>query len=170
AASLGISTQQLTQDWSDVNYSSARSAMLEAWKTLTRRRDDFANGFAQPILSCFIEELHDLGEVPLPDGAPDFLAAKAAYCRAQWMGPGRGWVDPVAEKKGAILGMEAGLSTLEMEAAENVGEDWEELLDQRQREREAYIERGLPIPTWLQAENFAPDQPTANQQQKPEAQ
>ncbi|HHL2458593.1 phage portal protein [Yersinia enterocolitica] len=165
AASLGISTQQLTQDWSDVNYSSARSAMLEAWKTLTRRRDDFAAGFAQPILSCFIEELHDLGEVPLPDGAPDFLTAKAAYCRAQWMGPGRGWVDPVAEKKGAILGMEAGLSTLEMEAAENVGEDWEELLDQRQREREAYIERGLPIPTWLQADTFAPDQ-----QQKPEAQ
>ncbi|HFV9182051.1 TPA: phage portal protein, partial [Yersinia enterocolitica] len=109
--------------------------------------------------------LHDLGEVPLPDGAPDFLTAKAAYCRAQWMGPGRGWVDPVAEKKGAILGMEAGLSTLEMEAAENVGEDWEELLDQRQREREAYIERGLPIPTWLQADTFAPDQ-----QQKPEAQ
>ncbi|CQD73237.1 Uncharacterised protein [Yersinia enterocolitica] len=75
----------------------------------------------------------------------------------------------MAEKKGAILGMEAGLSTLEMEAAENVGEDWEELLDQRQREREAYIERGLPIPTWLQAETFAPDQPTANQQHKPEA-
>ncbi|EPE9889359.1 phage portal protein [Yersinia ruckeri] len=164
AAALGISTQQLTQDWSDVNYSSARSAMLEAWKTLTRRRDDFAAGMAQPILSCFIEELHDLGEVPLPAGAPDFLAAKAAYCRAQWMGPGRGWVDPVAEKKGAILGMEAGLSTLEMEAAENVGEDWEELLDQRQRERQAYIERDLPIPTWLQAETFAPDQ-----QQKPEA-
>jgi capsid protein len=56
AAALGISTQQLTQDWSDVNYSSARSAMLEAWKTLTRRRTDFASGFAQPIFSSFIEE------------------------------------------------------------------------------------------------------------------
>lgn len=113
AAATGISTQQLTQDWSDVNYSSARAAMLEAWKTLTRRRDDFAAGFAQPILSCFIEELHSLGEVPLPAGAPDFLEARAEYVRAKWMGPGRGWVDPVAEKKGAILGLEAGMSTLE---------------------------------------------------------
>ena len=156
AAALGISTQQLTQDWSDVNYSSARSAMLEAWKTLTRRRDDFANGFAQPIFSSFIEELHDLGEVPLPAGAPEFLAAKAAYCRTQWMGPGRGWVDPVAEKKGAILGMESGMSTLEMEVSENVGEDWEELLDQRARELEAIKERGLPVPSWAQADTFAP--------------
>jgi capsid protein len=29
------------------------------------------------------------------------------------MGP-RGWVDPVAEKKGAILGLDAGLSTLKL--------------------------------------------------------
>lgn len=164
AAATGLSTQQVTQDWSDVNYSSARSALLEAWKTLTRRRTDYANGTAQPVLSAFIEELHDTQDLPLPAGAPDFLEAKTAYCRAQWMGPGRGWVDPVAEKKGAILGMEAGLSTLEIEAAENVGEDWEELLDQRQREIAAYKERGLPLPSWAQADAFAPEP------QKPEVQ
>lgn len=157
AAAIGISTQQLTQDWSDVNYSSARGAMLEAWKTLTRRRDDFATGFAQPILMNFIEELHALGEVPLPSGAPDFISARAGYSRARWMGPGRGWVDPVAEKKGAILGLDAGLSTLEMELAENAGEDWEEILDQRQSEIRACQERGIPLPSWLQADQFAQD-------------
>lgn len=161
AAATGISTQQLTQDWSDVNYSSARAAMLEAWKTLTRRREDFAAGFAQPILSCFIEELHSLGEVPLPAGAPDFLEARAEYVRAKWMGPGRGWVDPVAEKKGAILGLEAGMSTLEKEVAENDGEDWEEVMDQRAREIEACKERGLPLPSWAQADTFAPNQKEA---------
>ena len=57
-------------------------------------------------------------------------------------GASRGWVDPVAEKKGAILGMDAGLSTLEMESAENAGEDWEEMLDQRAREIAAFKERG----------------------------
>ncbi|WP_440496079.1 phage portal protein, partial [Serratia sarumanii] len=157
AAATGLSTQQVTQDWSDVNYSSARSAMLEAWKTLTRRRDDFSVGFAQPILSAFIEEIHDAEDLPLPSGAPHFLDARAAYCRARWMGPGRGWVDPVAEKKGAILGMDAGLSTLEMESAENAGEDWEEMLDQRAREIAAFKERGLPVPSWAQAEILAPE-------------
>ncbi|MCW0353953.1 phage portal protein [Pantoea ananatis] len=157
AAATGLSTQQVTQDWSDVNYSSARSAMLEAWKTLTRRRDDFSSGFAQPILSAFIEEIHDTEDLPLPRNAPDFIDARAAYCRARWMGPGRGWVDPVAEKKGAILGLDAGISTLELEVAENVGEDWEEIMDQRKREIDACVERGLPLPSWAQADVFAPE-------------
>jgi capsid protein len=131
--------------------------MLEAWKTLTRRRADFSVGFAQPILTAFIEELHDVADLPLPAGAPHFLDARTAYCKANWLGPGRGWVDPVAEKKGAILGMEAGLSTLEIEAAENVGEDWEELLDQRASEKKALEDRGLKPFTWMQADVLAPE-------------
>jgi len=149
-AATGLSTQQITQDWSSVNYSSARAAMLEAWKTLTRRRHEFAVGTAQPIATCFVEEIHSLGGVPLPDGAPDFLTARTAYSHAQWIGPGRGWVDPVAEKEGAILGMDAGMSTLEMEAAENVGEDYEILLEQRALERKKFVRLGLPLPEWLQ--------------------
>ncbi len=149
-AATGLSTQQITQDWSSVNYSSARAAMLEAWKTLTRRRHEFAIGTAQPIATCFVEEIHSLGGVPLPAGAPDFLTARTAYSHAQWIGPGRGWVDPVAEKEGAILGMDAGMSTLEMEAAENVGEDYEILLEQRALERKKFVTLGLPLPEWLQ--------------------
>ena len=57
------------------------------------------------------------------------------------------------------------MSTLEMEVSENVGEDWEELLDQRAREIEAFKERGIPVPSWAQADVFAP-QPKNN----PEAQ
>jgi len=151
-AATGLSTQQLTQDWSDVNYSSARAAMLEAWKTLTRRRHDFATGTAQPVATCFVEEIHAIGGVPLPPGAPDFLDARTAYSNAKWMGPGRGWVDPVAEKKGAILGMDAGMATLEMEVGENVGEDWESVLDQRKIEVDRYKQLGLAVPEWAQEE------------------
>jgi lambda family phage portal protein len=35
AAGTGMSAQQISQNWSEVNYSSYRAAMLEAWKTLT---------------------------------------------------------------------------------------------------------------------------------------
>lgn len=103
SSGTGLSPQQVTQDWSDVNYSSARSSLLEAWKTLTRRRDDFSMGTAQPLLTAFVEEVHDNEDLPLPSGAPDFIDARAAYSRARWMGPGRGWVDPVAEKKAPFL-------------------------------------------------------------------
>lgn len=150
AAGMGMSSQQLSQDWSDVNYSSARAALLEAWKTLQRRRSDFAIGFATQIYAAFIEESLDVDEYPWPAGVEplDFIENRAALSRCNWMGPGRGWVDPVAEKQGAVLGMQAGLSTLEIEAAEGSGEDWEEILDQREREVKAFQERGLEVPTW----------------------
>lgn len=151
-AATGLSTQQVTQDWSDVNYSSARAAMLEAWKTLSRRRHDFATGTAAPVASCFVEEVHSLGGVPLPAGAPEFVEARTAYSHAKWMGPGRGWVDPVAEKKGAILGLDAGMSTLEKEVGDSEGEDWEEVIDQRAIEQKRFESRGLSLPEYLQGE------------------
>lgn len=150
ASALGLSAQQVSQDWSDVNYSSARAALLEAWKTMRRRRDDFAAGFGQPIWTAFVEEAFDGDDIRavLPAGAPDFIECRHAYARARWLGPGRGWIDPVAEKEGAILGLAAGLSTLEDEVAENEGRDWEEILDQQAREREAFAERGMPVPDY----------------------
>ncbi|MGC8698391.1 MAG: phage portal protein, partial [Halothiobacillus sp.] len=153
AAGTGLSAQQVSNNWSDVNYSSARGALLEAWKTLSRRRDEFTSHFCQPVFAAFLEELFDRGELPLPDNAPDFIEARGAYARARWMGPGRGWIDPVKEKEGSILGMDGGLSTLENEAAENAGEDWEEILDQRAREISAFKERGMIAPTWAGIDN-----------------
>lgn len=148
SAATGLSAQQISNNWSDVNYSSARGALLEAWKTLNRRRIDFGHGFGQPIWCAHMEEQFEVDSLPLPKGAPDFMECRAAYSAAKWMGPGRGWIDIVKERQGAILGMDSGLSTLEQECADNSGEDWEENLDQRARELEAYRERGLQPPSW----------------------
>lgn len=149
ATGTGMATMELSNDWSDVNYSSARGALLVAWKTLRRRREEYAIGFANPIRMAHVEEVMEVEKLPLPAGAPAFLDARDAYCRCTWIGPGRGWVDPVAEKEGAVLGMEAGLGTLENEAAESSGEDWEDLLDQRKIENDGFRERGLEPPSWL---------------------
>lgn len=147
AAATGLSAQQLSNNWSDVNYSSARGALLEAWKTMERRRYDYATGFAQPILMAFLEESFEVDDYPLPASAPDFIECRAMYARADWMGPGRGWVDPVDEKKGAILGMDGALSTLQRECAEQ-GLDYEEVLEQRKRELEEFRRLGLDPPSW----------------------
>jgi capsid protein len=86
-------------------------------------------------------------ELPLPNGAPDFIEAATAYAGCSWLGPARGWVDPVKEPQGSILKMDASLTTLKQEAAEQ-GSDWEELLDQRQIEIEAFKARNIPLPEW----------------------
>lgn len=149
ASGAGVSAQQVSNDWSDVNYSSARAALLEAWKTLDRRRTNLAIGFASPLRAAWLEEAMDLEELPMPRGAvPEFIDCRAAYARCRWLGPGRGWIDPVAEKQGSVLGMDAGLSTLEDEVAEYAGGDWEERVDQRAIEVQRFRDRGLPVPTW----------------------
>jgi len=147
AAAAGISAEQVTQDWSKTNYSSARAALLESWKTLTRRNTEFKIGSATPMYSSWLHEAMDNGDLPLPAGAPDFIEARTAYSRCDWLGVARGWVDPVKEKQGAILGMDAGLSTLQRECAEQ-GLDYEEIIEQRAREVELFKEKGLPPPNW----------------------
>src|SRR5690606_6581458 len=108
-------------------------------------RHAFAQGFARPIFAAWLEEAIARGEVKLPPGAPDFWEAKAAYCRCRWIGPGRGWVDPVKEAQASQIRMEIGLSTLEDEAAEQ-GRDYQEIIDQRARERREWAAAGLPDP------------------------
>ena len=172
ASAAGLSAQQVSQDWSDVNYSSARGALLEAWKTLDRRRIDFSIGFARPLRSAWLEECHEVDKLPMPNGViPDYAEARGAFGRAMWLGPGIGWMDPVAEKEGAIMGMGAGLSNLELEAGVQ-GLDWEENLDQLAREKAAFESRGLEAPTsWLagmtkqgQQQRQAGQGPAADQQ------
>lgn len=162
ASQTGLSAQQMSHDWSDVNYSSARAALLEAWKTLERRRHDFGQGFCSPVVGSWMEESMEVDDYPLPAGAPEFMECRAMYARTEWMGPGRGWIDPVDEKKGAILGMDGGLSTLQRECAEQ-GLDWEEVLDQREREIKAFADRGIPVPTWAGVANVQKEPKSAEE-------
>jgi len=148
AAATGLSAQQLSNDWSDVNYSSARGALLEAWKTLSRRRHDFGVGFGQPIVAAFAEEAMEVDDLPLPAGAPAFHLFRGAYTRAKWMGPGRGVIDSLKERQGAVLGMDSGLSTLEDEAGEMGGSDWRENVAQRAIEIQRFKDHGIALPQW----------------------
>ncbi|ANN70905.1 phage portal protein [Bordetella bronchialis] len=150
SAATGLAAQQISQNWAEVNYSAYRSAMLEAWKTFARRRAGFAAGQAQPVYTAWLEESMDVDDYPMPAGAPDFIEARFAYSRAKWMGPGRGLVDIVKERQGAILGIDGGMSSLEDECAEISGTDWRDVADRRAIERERYARLGLPIPAALQ--------------------
>ena len=90
------SAQQVSNDWSDVNYSSARAALLEAWKTMTRRRHDFSHGFAGPMRSAWLEEAMSVDDLPLPRGVvPEtFAECRSAYSRCRWLGPADGLDQP----------------------------------------------------------------------------
>lgn len=147
AAGTGQSFEQVATNYSQTNYSSARAALLDAWKSLVTSRTLFTEGWCRPAYLCWLEEAFDRGIIRPPKGAPSFHEAITAYTAGRWLGPGRGWIDPTKEAQGAQMRMDSAISTLEVECAE-YGLDWEEVLDQRALEQAAMRERGLLPQRW----------------------
>ncbi|RVM17661.1 phage portal protein [Sinorhizobium meliloti] len=146
ASTVGLTYEQLTMDWSQVNYSSARAAILEIWRGLTARKDMFAAQFMNQVYRAWLEEAFDKRIIRLPGVAVSFEAAPAAWSRVDWIGPARGWVDPEKEAKAAGLRLDLGISHLEKECAEQ-GMDWKQVARKRARERRFLASLGLSFPT-----------------------
>lgn len=137
---LDMPYELLMKDFSKTNYSSARAAMLEAWRSFNRRRDWLGTQWMDPIFGLFLEEMVNAGRIE----APDFYQNRWYYQRCKWIGPGRGWVDPVKEADASVLRVDSNLSTLEQECAEQ-GLDWEDVLEQRAMEIEKLKELGFTV-------------------------
>ena len=133
AGGFNMTYEQFSRDYSKTNYSSARAAMLEAWKFFSGRRKFIAGAIATQYMAAWLEEAMDKGIVATPAGAPDFLDAKAAYCQCVWIGPGRGHIDPLKEEQAIGEAFNNNTTTLEKECAEK-GLDWEEVIEQRAAE------------------------------------
>jgi lambda family phage portal protein len=133
AASLGISYEQLSMDWSQTNYSSARAALNEVWRGIQRLRSVLISQFALPVFAAVLEDALDNDLIEIPRGCADFYDRPAAWLRAEWIGPGRGYIDPVKEAQASSERIKGRTSTLEREAAEQ-GLDWEMVLEQQARE------------------------------------
>lgn len=143
ATGLNMPYELIFRDFSKTNYSSARAAMLEAWRYFIAVRDFVANHWAQIVYELWFEEAVNRDRIP--DCRPDdYYDNQVAWTRCRWIGAGRGWVDPLKEAKAATERL-ATVSTLEDEAAEQ-GKDWDEQLEQKAEENERARELGLPLP------------------------
>lgn len=139
-ASLGLPYELIAKDFSKTNYSSARAALLEGRRMFKTWRAWFANRMCQPIYELVMEEAFLRGNFE----ATDFYNLRHEWCRAQWIGGGWGWVDPVKEIEASQKAIDFGLSTMAEEAAAQ-GRDWEEILEQRKREQDKIAEIDVEI-------------------------
>lgn len=127
------------------SYSASRASMLEAWRYFLSRRKWVVDQFCKPIYETWFYEAVAIGRIPAPGfltGGPEI---RQAYLGARWVGPPRGMIDEVKEVEGAEKRMEAGLSSLEDEAAALTGNDWEKTHAQRVKEVTKRREAGLEI-------------------------
>jgi lambda family phage portal protein len=137
AASLGLSYEQFSRDYTKTNYSSARASMGETWKFMNSRKKIVADRFASSIYALWLEEEINAGNIVLPAGkTKDWFyepLVKDALTSAEWIGASRGQIDEKKETEAAILRIKNGLSTYEIEIA-RLGGDWREVFDQRAEE------------------------------------
>jgi hypothetical protein len=141
-ASVGMPYEVVAKDFSKTNYSSARAALLEAWRVYQLYRVWMERHLCQPVWRMVLEEAWLRGELALPKGGPDFYEGLAEYTHATWIGPPRGHVDPVKEMTANIEGLNNNILTLSDLAAEQ-GKDWETQVEQRGRETRRVTGEGL---------------------------
>lgn len=143
ATGLDIPREVLLKHFSS-SYSASRAALLDFWRVVRVRRDFMATYFCEPVKQLWLEEAVAIGRIP----APGFFAdprLRQAYSRVSWIGDGPGSIDPEKEVNAATKRINAGISTLEKEAAAYDGGDWEANIKQRTKESQMMKEAGLIV-------------------------
>lgn len=158
--SMGLPYELIMKDFSKTNYSSARAALMEAWRFFAGRRKWLTQYWCQPAYELWFEEAVARGDIE----APDFDANRQYYTRCEWIGDGRGFIDPKKEAEAAEKRIQIGISSLAKECAEQ-GSDWEEVMEQRAVEADRAKQLGLPMP-WEINQGGAPLQDRASEEQE----
>jgi len=145
ARCIGVSFEQLSGDYRNATYSSVRMSIAQQWPLLLYRRKNIAARLPQAAFEAWLEEQVLTGQIEFPGGPEAFLANRYLATRAEWRGPGKPTADELKTARATEIELKLGLLTLESAAAER-GHDWEDLADQRARERARYEALGLDYP------------------------
>lgn len=133
AAALGIPYESLSKDFSETNYSSMRAALNESWKLYGFYRKWFSRLYTQPIWEMLIEEAYLRNHLGLADAIDSlnpkmgFYEGRQYWTSAAWIGPAKGFIDPVKEIQATILALQNRLTTYGEAWAERGG-DFEDAL------------------------------------------
>ncbi len=148
AAALNVSYEQLSRDFTQTNYSSARAAMGETQKTMATRKKRVADATADFVYRLWLEEAINYNQIEALKrrNVPKFYDGlnAEAYSACEWIGAGLGQIDPLKETQAAILRVKSGFSTKEIEISKMSGSDWRKISRQIQRERELDAYYGNP--------------------------
>ena len=143
ASSMGIPKEVLVKKY-ESNYTAARAALLDFWRTVRVFRTRFNGSFNQPVYEQWLSEAVATGRIDAP-GFFDDPAVRQAWCGCLWMGASMGHVDPLKEVNAASMRIANNISTQEQEASEYNGNDW--TANVRQRKKEMAVLQDMMMPT-----------------------
>lgn len=141
AAGSGLSYETVARDFTQGTYSSLRQSLLEDRREYRMLQVRVIRQLCIPVRNEFIR-------LALLEGAlvaPGYTTNPKRWQYAKWHTQGWEWIDPKAEAEANKTSIEMGFTTREKVAAEK-GDDYLEIMDQRQRESEQAAERKMLLP------------------------
>lgn len=160
ASALGVDYTSLTKDFSSTNYSGARAALYDVWRSYEVRRAGFLGGFAWPFFVAWLEEQIVFNKTIPMLGDMSFYEAIDALTVgtfATWTKPR---LDPLKETQADMVLYKSGAMSLrDLSLIE--GKDWRKTIKQRAREKAALEAEGLDPKdiNWDLIMNAGADQP-----------
>lgn len=138
----GIPLEVATKRYGDMSYSSARAALLEAWRVFGYRQDWEMRQLCSPLWAMVQEESYLKGYL----NAPGFYDNFEAYTKVKWIPPAKGQLEPVKETQSNILKLKHNMIT-QTDIAAEAGKDWEtDIAEKRKAEKGVEESCGLEYP------------------------
>ena len=143
ASGLLTNYPNLGQDYGGVSYSSLRESKLNI-KALTNvyRMLNIENE-EEHIFRAWLGYVIRTGQIKLP--ASNF----ENFAKANFVGKGHEWVDPLKDVKGLEMELSIGATSLSRAVKERLGVSLDVIIKERQRDIEAFEKAGLQVPAVL---------------------
>lgn len=158
AAGTGTDPIAVSQDFANVNYSSAKMAAAINYRAYAERRRRLGQGVGMHAVGAHLDELVFSGGMKLPKGLNplDYFDAKHALVAGEFLTQGAPNLDPLKEIQALQNELMLGVSTIQQACAER-GVDYLDMLDQLAREKADFEARGLPPPMLMGMVPAAPE-------------
>jgi capsid protein len=145
ARAIGVTYGGLSMDYTQATYASTRMEVSSIWPIVVRRRERIVAPFLQAIYEAWLDEAIYHGIIPFKGGYEAFRQNKDQVCWAQWQGPAKPTADDLKSAKAAALRIEAGISSIAIEAAD-YGYDCDEVRRMQQEEHDFFTSSGMRSP------------------------
>lgn len=141
-AGLGVDYPALSKNYAEVNYSGARAALADVWRSYECERIHLSQTFGMPIVNCHMEEALLKGRVPMLGKKP-WIEARNYLVRGGFTGWGKPMIDPQKERAAQRLALDMGVTTRTRIVAEE-GDDFTAMTAERAFEEKQLTDAGLP--------------------------
>lgn len=146
ARCIGVTFETMTGDYTGATYASLNIGTAVVWEIVKYRRKHILGRFLEAVYQAWLEDEIEHGRILFPGGLAGFLANRSAVVPCEWVGSGRPPADELKTAKQLDTLLNACGIMSRRRAADLLGYDYDDELEDMADERDRRADHGLPEP------------------------